>query len=57
MEHDLVDQLRLIVFPIVLGTGDRLFSETTDSKPLRLVDSGTIGAGLTYVIYERASAR
>ena len=52
MEHDLVDQVRLIAFPIILGTGDRLFGETTDPKPLSLVESGTIGAGLTYVIYE-----
>ena len=52
IEHDLVDQVRLIVFPIVLGSGDRLFAETTDSKALRLTESGTIGVGLTYVVYE-----
>ena len=39
IEHDLVDELRLIVFPVVLGAGERLFGETSDQKPLRLVDS------------------
>ena len=39
IEHDLVDELRLFVFPVVLGAGERLFGETSDKKPLRLVDS------------------
>jgi dihydrofolate reductase len=39
MEHDLVDQLRLKIFPLVLGAGDRLFGETSDKKPMRLVDT------------------
>ena len=52
MEYDLVDELRLVVFPVVLGTGKRLFGETSELKPLRLLDSRTIGAGLAYLTYE-----
>jgi dihydrofolate reductase len=52
MEHDLVDELRLIVYPFVLGAGERLFGETTDSKPLRLVDTRTVGDGLANLTYE-----
>ena len=51
-EHDLVDELRLVVFPVVLGAGERLFGETADKKPMRLVDSRTIGDGLTSLTYE-----
>jgi dihydrofolate reductase len=52
MEHDLVDELRLIVFPVVLGAGERLFGETSDKKPMRLVDTETIGDGLAFLTYE-----
>jgi dihydrofolate reductase len=52
LEHDLVDELRLCVFPVVLGDGERLFGATTDAKPIRLVDSRTIGDNLTYLTYE-----
>jgi dihydrofolate reductase len=52
IEHDLADELRLIVFPVVLGDGERLFGETSDKKPLRLLDSGTVGNGLAYLTYE-----
>jgi dihydrofolate reductase len=52
MEHDLVDELRLVIFPVVLGSGGRLFGETSDKKPMRLVDVTTIGDGLTFVTYE-----
>ena len=56
LEHDLVDELRLMVFPVVLGSGKRLFGETTDKKPLRLVDSKVVGDGVTILVYEPAGA-
>ena len=52
IEHDLVDELRLIVFPVVLGAGERLFGETSDKKPMRLVDTRTIGDGLAFLTYQ-----
>jgi dihydrofolate reductase len=52
IEHDLVDELRLVVFPVVLGAGERLFGETSDKKPIRLVDTRTIGDGLACLTYE-----
>jgi dihydrofolate reductase len=54
IERDLVDELRLMVFPVVLGTGKRLFGETSDKKPLRLADSKTVGEGVTILVYQRA---
>ena len=54
LEHDLVDELRLMVFPVVLGTGKRLFGQTTDKKRLRLVDSRLVGDGVNIVIYAPA---
>jgi dihydrofolate reductase len=54
LEHDLVDELRLMVFPVVLGTGKRLFGETTDKKRLRLMDSRLVGDGVNIVIYAPA---
>jgi dihydrofolate reductase len=54
LEHDLVDGLRLKVFPIVLGAGDRLFGETGEPKAMRLVDSRTLDGNTILLIYERA---
>ena len=52
IEHDLVDEFRLVVFPVVLGAGNRLFGESSDKKALRLVRTETIGEGLAFVTYE-----
>ena len=54
LEHDLVDQLRLMVYPVVLGSGKRLFGDTTEGKPLQLVDSKVVGDGVAIVVYEPA---
>jgi len=54
VENDLVDELRLMVFPVVLGSGKRLFGETTDKKALRLMDSKMVGDGVAILIYEPA---
>jgi dihydrofolate reductase len=51
VEHDLVDELRLMVFPVVLGSGKRLFGDTSDKKRLRLVDSKTVGDGVAILTY------
>jgi dihydrofolate reductase len=52
IEHDLVDELRLFVFPVLLGAGERLFGETSDKKAMRLVSTRTIGDGLAFLTYE-----
>jgi dihydrofolate reductase len=52
IEYDLVDELRLVVFPVVLGAGERLFSQTTNKKPMRLVDTKTIGDSLAFLTYQ-----
>ena len=54
LENDLVDELRLMVFPVVLGSGKRLFGETSDKKRLQLRDSKVVGDGVAILVYERA---
>jgi dihydrofolate reductase len=53
IDHDLVDELRLKLFPVVLGAGARLFGETSDKKPMRLVDTQTVGDGIAILTYQR----
>jgi dihydrofolate reductase len=55
LEKDLVDELRLMVFPVVLGSGKRVFGELNDKKPLRLVDSKIVGDGVAILTYEPAN--
>jgi dihydrofolate reductase len=55
LERDLVDELRLMVYPVVLGSGKRLFGETSDKKPLRLAESKTVGDGVGILVYKRAA--
>ena len=57
VENDLVDELRLKVFPVVLGAGDRLFGETSARRPMRLVDVRTLDGDTAYLTYERAGPR
>jgi dihydrofolate reductase len=57
LEHDLVDELRLRMYPVVIGAGERLFGETSDKKPLRLVDTRIIDGDIAYLIYETVRDR
>jgi dihydrofolate reductase len=52
IEHDLADELRLVVFPVVLGDGERFFAEISNPKPMRLVATKTIGSGLAFLTYQ-----
>ena len=53
LDHDLADELRLVVFPVVLGAGERFFGQTSDKKPLRLVGTQTVEGGVAFLTYER----
>jgi dihydrofolate reductase len=55
VEHDLVDELRLMVFPVVLGSGKRLFGDTSDKKALGLADSKVVGDGVAILTYQPAA--
>jgi dihydrofolate reductase len=55
IENDLVDEIRLMVFPVVLGTGRKLFGDTSDKKDMRLAESNTVGDGVMTMVYERAA--
>jgi dihydrofolate reductase len=55
VEHDLVDELRLMVFPVVLGSGKRLFGKTSGKKPLKLTDSQIVGDGVAILTYAHVS--
>jgi dihydrofolate reductase len=53
IENDLVDEIHLMTFPVILGTGRRLFGETTDKKTWKLAESKTVGEGIPITIFQR----
>ena len=56
IRRHLVDELRLTILPVVMGSGERLFAGVEDLEPLRLIDSGVVGRGLAFLTYECARA-
>jgi dihydrofolate reductase len=54
IEHDLVDELRLMVYPVVLGSGKRIFGETSNKKTFRLADTKLVGDGVAILTYQPA---
>jgi dihydrofolate reductase len=52
LEHDLINELRMTIFPVRLGSGKRLFDESSNKTPMRLIESRTIGTGLAFLVYE-----
>jgi dihydrofolate reductase len=56
MEHDLADELRLMIYPVVVGASERLFGETSDTKPMRLINTQTVGDGLAFLTYRPVRA-
>jgi dihydrofolate reductase len=55
IESDLVDQINLMVFPVILGTGKKVFTDTSERRKLRLTESKVVGDGIAVLIYERAA--
>ena len=55
IESDFVDQINLMVFPVILGTGKKLFEEQPERRRMRLKDSKVVGEGVAVLIYERAA--
>ena len=56
VEHDLVDELRLMVYPVIVGAGKRLFAETSGTKRLQLAEAKTVGDGIHILVYRPAKA-
>ncbi len=54
MQHDLIDEYRLMVYPVILGTGKRLFNQTSDQRALKLVEVNAVGAGILILTYHPA---
>ena len=55
IESDLVDQINLMVFPVILGTGKKVFEEKPERRNLRLKESKVVGDGVAVLIYERTA--
>jgi dihydrofolate reductase len=56
LQDDLLDELRLMLHPIVVGSGKRLFEDSSDQKTLQLVDSKTFSTGVLYLTYQQAQS-